>query len=400
MLVFALCGAQQARAASEGPSATRAPTASPEACAMLRAYVDKDADVRQRRLYDQACPAESKAKPQPAPKIGDGEPKKAAPAPRRLFVSKDTIANFGELGYDQNILLPIENPLGATLGASSDSVKHTQSISNAQAYIGYCLVCGELLSADTSQSVSFANNTTWGFGPAVELDGSLTEPLPAKSRPLSALRLGPDFSFAGVAPYFFLDAMPYYQSDFRGDARMTGLQLLALPFALPAPFHEFKYPVAPQSGGGSLLSFSSNVIPEADLLDVATPGQTAYKKGSYDWTGVNANATLTFFPGMTSVPIHDRLSATFSYQYLTDADDSRIVVKNFQAELDYKLPPAAGSSNGAAGDPNSGTGAAKAGAPPPTDYGIPAISLVYIAGSDELTLQFQKQLKLQLSYKY
>jgi hypothetical protein len=309
-----------------------------------------------------------------APPLAPATPvdKTLDPNVRRFFVSRDSVSTLGEFAafHQQGRGVPVASPLGATLTATVDELKATQQYSG-QAYLGYCIVCA---------SQAFSDYTSFSVGPALIVDGSLTNPLPAKPPlPTSALRVGPDLALDGRFQNsdfsVFLDVLPFFQTDFRGVARMGGLQLLAEP--VDPSLH---LRVDPFANSGRTLGFIWRIVPEADLMYVSVPGSTNYLKGTYDWIGGNAQATFIPFEGMTkdqTFAFLSRFSFVITYKYLVNASNTQSFVRSSQYELDYKLGADASPENGG-----------------------PSISLAYATGTDLLTLQNQQQYKLSLAYKY
>jgi hypothetical protein len=283
---------------------------------------------------------------------------------RTVFVSRDSLNTLGEFGADTTIGKVLASPLGATISATFDQLKDTQQVSG-QGYVGFCGICGAHVSGDA----------TFSIGPAFIYDGSLNLPLKAPVSE-SAFRMGPDLAFdVRNVPIayggFYVDALPFFQTDFRGEAQMYGLQLLA-------EFFDTK--VNLRVPGDLPLGFVWRVIPETDVVGVSNPGLTNFVKGTYEFVGGNVQTTFIPFEGTASTSSEaflNRFSLVLTYKYLIDAADTKNSVSNFQAELDYKI-----------------------GTDPSPLSGGPSISLAYVNGTDELTLLNQQQIKIQFAYKY
>jgi hypothetical protein len=291
-------------------------------------------------------------------------------ASRTFFIARDRLNELGEFALPPAFLT---TPLGATLSPSADFQHKTEKLS-AQAYVGW-LLAGNRGSSDP---------ITFGVGPAITLDGSYANPISKTSPALSSVRVGPDFQFGthntGEA-YVYGAVAPFYQTDFRGDARAGGVDIQVEPYANAWALGGKAPPAVPDSPNPPPIGFYWQIVPEAQLLDVGTPGQTLYKPGFYPWLGGTAQATFLLFPEdkATSPNPLDRLSATVGYKYFGDAGGTRRPVNLFQAELDYKLPPYSKFI-----DAN----------------GIPSIGLIYSQGTDVETLQYSRQVSVQFSYKY
>lgn len=305
------------------------------------------------------------------------------PSVRSLFVAKDSInvlGSFGTLQREHGITLA--SPLGASVSGSIDQLKGTNSLT-LQGYFGLCAFCGN----EIGDSISYS------IGPAAITAGSLTNPFKPSPITPSGVRVGPDvqfvlsdvFNIENTTGALNLDALPYYQTDFRGLARMSGIELLAEPTNEFLRLHSTKCPEPDTQR--CLFGFTWRVVPEVDVTDVQNVGQTFYTVNrTYDWVGGNVQASAMFCQGSTpycdSLPppvlqFLSNLIPTVQYRYLTDAGGSGQTQSYFLGQLDYIIGEGKDSANGAA-----------------------TISASYISGTDEVTLQKMRQAKMSLNFKY
>ena len=299
---------------------------------------------------------------------------------RSVFIAKDSINVLGDFGTLQRVHgITLASPLGASVSGTIDQLKGSRSLA-LQGYFGVCLLCG-----------NGGGEFSYSLGPALIANGNLADPFIKTAITPSALRIGPDMQVvytnnkSASTWGINFDAMPFYQTDFRGLARMGGIQLLAEPTNEDLRLHAATCPKP--TTGECAFSFNWRIIPEANIVDVQRVGQTLYTAARpYAWLGASVQASAYICQGAVVgcrflpaplLQLVSNLIPTVQYRYLTDAGGSGQRVSYFLAQVDYVIGQGKDSENGAA-----------------------TISFSYQSGIDELELQKSRQAKVSLSYKY
>jgi hypothetical protein len=231
--------------------------------------------------------------------------------------------------------------------------------------------------------------TAAGIAPFVSLDGTLTDPRKPTER--SALKVGVDLQteFAGGGLFSLQDfgLRPYWQTDFRGEGSIAGLQ------AIWEPYRERwnlggRFDVA----APKLVGFLWRVIGEADALHVDKPGLSGYAAHmDYVWLGGTLKAKAVLFENLPSVPewLCGRIVVGGSTKYFVDARSGRSINDN-EARVDYNLAPSSSSRRCA------GASAGKSEAPQLQ----PSVSFVYSNGTDKDTLERREKYMITLGMKF
>ncbi|WP_158808545.1 hypothetical protein [Beijerinckia sp. L45] len=284
------------------------------------------------------------------------------PCAKRLFFRSDPLADYHYL-VD---LSP--SPQGASVAFTDDERAATKSLTvNGRA--SYVLTGDACPRTDDPHSLYTSG---YAFALFTSANGNWSEPRKATER--SALKFGADAEaeFANVGPIDigYLSASPFFQSDFRGTARVYGGTFAAEPqvgaLNLGVVRHSF-----------DVLDFWWQVRPQATFAQVDTVGLTNYRTGFHPFLGAIVRANFNFFPstgGQWPSWLADRLAFVATASLFSDVGQ-RAHYDYYTAQLQYKLPGY---------DPAS----------------VTTISLEYDRGTDIETLSPLNQYLVKLSYAY
>jgi hypothetical protein len=293
-------------------------------------------------------------------------------------------------------ILPQASPAGSAKGASisytNDQAKGTQT-ATTDAIVSYVLFggpCGTPVAG---------GQLLWAVAPWVSSNGTWNEPV--KKGENEALKGGVGFQVGLLTPGSFITGQylvvsPFDQTDFRGTAHATGVNIAYEPVI---PLIRMGQSTGPVVDG--FLNFYWELRPEAEFRQVTSAGVTNLNVGNYDWFGGTVRAHWFLFPtfiqshpGLPDWPVEiaDRFSIIATAQYFADARSSQDVRK-YSAELQYKLTCSKGDKNsGSGGGDNSSDSACS-----PTDPASASISFAYNWGTDKDTLVFAKEYLIKLS---
>lgn len=255
---------------------------------------------------------------------------------QRLFVRADSLDNFLYAAPTA------ENAQGASVSYTDDRVAKSRTLA-VQGQVSYVLF-RDLCPTTPKEYLPFISG--WAVVPFVAADGNFTSPR-AKSEE-SSLKVGVDTQFElarsfGLFGDFPLRQVftlsPYYQTDFRGEARAYG-------FNGYWDAYDLRYNLGGYLKTNPYLGWFVQLRGEADIRQVDIPGVTGLSSTSYDWAGATARLTMIFLP---SADVPDWLQNRFSFiataKYFHDFR-SGMDVSLYQATLKYKLNPAGYSSIG------------------------------------------------------
>lgn len=312
----------------------------------------------------------------------------AGPSPcgteKRLFVRADPIDNR----YYAVESTSAGNAKGASISYTDERDNHTQTaaINGIVSYVAF---------GDCNPGVQ--EFTNWAIAPWVSSSGTWNEPV-AKTEN-EALKVGVDFQFGIIQPSSLFDRQfiivsPFAQTDYRGTAHASGVDIAYEPQADDIYLNQSKGPLF-----DGYLNGYWQILPEAEIRQVTSAGLTNLKVGDYEWFGGTARGNLFLF---TNAPagswaadpaIANRISLIGTAQYYWDPRRSQ-EVRDYSAEIQYKL---SGCSLGqdtsdcqTGGGKSSSTSAASSS----------SVSFEYDYGVDKDTLVFTQKYIAKLNFKY
>jgi hypothetical protein len=284
---------------------------------------------------------------------------------------------------------------GAGLGKDPASVSFTDDLLNRgrtatiKALVAYALptyYAPVLPPPGSPPSLSAA-----AVAPFVSLDGTLTDPRKPTER--SALKAGVDLQaeFAGGGLFSLQDVglRPYWQTDFRGEGRIAGVQ------AMWEPYQERwnlggRFDVA----APKLVGFLWRFVGEVDALRVDKAGLSDYAAHTdYAWVGATLKLRAVLFENLPGVPewLCGRVVLGGSSNYFIDARSGKSINDN-EARVDYDLTPSASSKRCVA---------ATAATPESKEPQLqPSVSFVYDNGIDKSTLEKREKYTISLGMKF
>jgi hypothetical protein len=303
----------------------------------LDAALDKKKAAIQKRLKELSH-RQGGAFERGAEKLSPSPPDKPAEEPQkvsfcnqdqRLFVRADSLDNFLYTAPSA------EDAQGASITYTDDRVAKTRTLSvNGQvSYVLFRDLCPET----PKQYLPFISG--WAVVPFVAASGNFTSPR-AKSEE-SSTKVGVEAQFElargfGLIGDFPLRQMftlsPYYQTDFRGEARAYG-------FNGYWDAYDLRYHLGGYLKTDPYLGWFVQLRGETDIRQVDVPGVTGLTKSNYEWAGGTARLTMIFLP-FADVPdwLQNRFSFIATAKYFYDFR-SGMDATLYQATLKYKLNP-------------------------------------------------------------
>jgi hypothetical protein len=296
-------------------------------------------------------------------------------------------------------ILPPASPAGSAKGASvsytNDQAKGTQTAvtDGIVSYVVFGGPCGTPVAG---------GQLLWAVAPWVSSNGTWNEPV--KKGENEALKGGVNFQVGLLTPRSFVEGQylvvsPFDQTDFRGTAHATGVNIAYEPVISRIYMGQSPGPII-----DGFLNFYWELRPEAEFRQVTSAGVTNLNVGNYDWYGGTLRAHWFLFPdfiqphpGLPDWPaeIANRFSIIATAQYFADALSSQDVRK-YSAELQYKLTCPKGGKNSSSGEGDNGSDAKCS----PLDPASASISFAYNWGVDKDTLVFAKQYLIKLNVAY
>jgi hypothetical protein len=211
--------------------------------------------------------------------------------------------------------------------------------------------------------------SAYAIAPWVSAHGSINDPI--KKNEKSDLKVGVDMQVTvfggGIFNYQAFIFSPYAQTDFRGEARVSGVTGLWEPYQYairlggsPTLFSEF-------------LDWYWQLQGEVDIKHVDRIGFTDLQLGRYAWVGGTARLHAFLFPTTALIPefLRNRLHATATYQAYWDGYGAAAIFK-YSVALAYNIVP----------------------------DGSASVSVEYERGTTKDTLEWVDQYLVKLNYKY
>ncbi len=254
-----------------------------------------------------------------------------------------------------------------------------------QALAGYTLARG----------VNSDGTFLYSMTPSVYFNGTLAEPF--KPTETNAVRAAFDSAFLFSTPAFIfrtqtIDIAPYYQTDFRGTARIEGLDAVWEPYNLDILLGG-RY----DEQARRLIGFYWRLQGEADINRVETAGRTDFlSETDHAFLGGTLQARTIFFQNVPEVgeALCGRIYSSGTAQYFADVETGR-TISNYTAEVGYYL------SSGVAPYWRFCVPRTNGEAPVPSASATSSsISFVYNDGTDKTTMAYQRQYKVQLNFRY
>lgn len=273
--------------------------------------------------------AEKLYPPGPDEPVDDSQKASFCNQEQRLFVRADSLDNFL---YTAPTTADAQ---GASVSYTNDRVAKIGTLA-VQGQVSYVLF-RDLCPPTPIQYVPFISG--WAVVPFVAADGDFTSPRSkneqssVKSGVETQFELSRGLTLFGDFPLrqVFTFA-PYYQTDFRGEARAYG-------FNGYWDAYDLRYHLGGYLKTDPYLGWFVQLRGEADIRQVDIPGVTGLSKTNYEWAGATARLTLNLFP---SADVPDWLLNRFSFiataKYFHDFN-SGMDVNFYQATLKYRLNP-------------------------------------------------------------
>jgi hypothetical protein len=269
---------------------------------------------QKRYLRELGYPQEQAAKPMPA---------EADPCdPQRLFIRADPLDNYL---YG---ITPASKAKGASVTYTDDRLTK-QKTATINGMLSYVLL-RDLCPTTPGNDIPFVSG--YAVAPWVLANGNLTEPQSKKEK--SSLQFGVEAQIEVsqlIWPRQVFTASPYIQTDFRGEARATGIK-----------GYWDVYDAGAHIGGyidnDPYLGWFIQLRGETDFRNVSNPGLTGLTKTDYAWIGGTARLSLFFLPSALDVPeaIRNRFSFIASVDYFHDMHTGADIRK-YVATLKYNL---------------------------------------------------------------
>jgi hypothetical protein len=323
--------------------------------------------------------------PSKAPPIGSGsnQPPPATTAlpctKQSFYLRRDRTDVFG-------FLIPCgpSDVPGASISYTEDRMALTQNLT-VQSLAGYTLGRGG------NSDGTFQYSLT----PSIFVNGVLTEPMKATER--NAIRSAFDSEFLISTPALLfreqtIDVAPYYQTDFRGRARIDGIDAVWEPYNL-----DILLGGRNDEQARRLLGFYWRLQGEVDTNRVDNAGLTNFVSATdHAFLGGTLQARMILFQNMPQVGegLCGRIYLSATGQRFTDVEAGRSV-SNYSAEVGYYLGSGVSPywrfcvprKDGEAPLPSASATSS-------------SVSLVYNNGTDKTTMVNQRQYKVQLSIRY
>ena len=286
------------------------------------------------------------------------KPNKADPCnPQRLFVRADSLDNYL---YG---ITPTSKAKGASVSYLNDQVAGTQNIGidGMVSYVVARSLCPETPLGDAP----FVSG--YSIAPYVQGQGSITIPQSKKEQSTAKVGVEAEVEVSRGFPLRQVFTIaPYYLSDYRGVARVHGVN--AYWDAYDSDLHLGGY-----INTNPYLGWFVQVRGEADVRDVQAVGFTNLDKSRYAWLGGTIRASFFLFPSAMNVDpaFRNRISFIGEADWFDDARSGRQIHK-YVATAKYNI----------------------------SDSGNSSIQLEYTRGTDKETLVYLNQVLVKLSYAY
>ncbi|HZO44400.1 MAG TPA: hypothetical protein VFB68_00815 [Xanthobacteraceae bacterium] len=266
---------------------------------------------------------------------------------------------------------------GATVGYTDNRLTDAQTF-NAQGWLAF----------------AFKRDAEYAFGASLYLNGTWATPFKATER--SAVRAALELQRAVSLPDFIFPSQdfalsPYVQTDFRGRARIAGINALWEPYNPGAHLGG-----RDDTNARKWIGFYWRLQGEIDAFRVEEAGLTNFKSNtSYALVGGRVQGRAILFQNMPEVgPLCGRIFANATLESFWDAESST-TISNRIAEVGYYL------SSGVAPYWRFCEPTTNGLAPVPTSSATSSsVSFIYSNGTDKSTFQRQEQYRVQLNYRY
>ncbi|MGY4257648.1 hypothetical protein ACVI1L_004716 [Bradyrhizobium sp. USDA 4516] len=248
---------------------------------------------------------------------------------QRLFIRADSLDNF------LYTALTAADAQGASVSYTDDRIAKTRTLA-VQGQLSYVLF-RDLCPPTPIEYVPFISG--WAVVPFVAADGDFTSPRSKNEQSSAKIGVETQFELSRGLSLFgdfplrqVFTFAPYYQSDFRGEARAYG-------FNGYWDAYDLRYHLGGYLKTDPYLGWFVQLRGEADIRQVDIPGVTGLSKTNYEWAGATARLTFNFLP---SADVPDWLLNRFSFiataKYFHDFN-SGMDVNFYQATLKYRLNP-------------------------------------------------------------
>lgn len=277
--------------------------------------------------------------------------------PQKLFIRADSLDNYL---YG---ITPASKAKGASVGYTDDHVK-SQTTATIGGMVSYVLF-RDLCPTTPLGGVPFVS--AYALAPFVNAQGNYTQPMVKTEH--SSLQFGVEgqLEFSQlVLPRQVITASPFYQTDFRGIAQVTGVNVYWDPY--DADMHLGGY-----INTNPYLGWFVQVRGQASIVNVSDPGLTNLSKTDYEWVGGTARLNMYFFPLAMDVSpqIRNRFSFIATADFFHDVR-SGMDIRKYTAALKYKI----------------------------SEDGSSSIAFEYDRGTDKDTLTRLDQYLIKLTYAY
>ena len=283
-----------------------------------------------------------------------------------LFIRADPLDN-----YYYAVDIGAGNPTGASISYTGNRATG-QETANVNGLVSYVVTRSGCLNNPGPPLTQFISG--YAIAPWISASGTWNNPI--KKGEQSHASAGFDTQFeVTFGPLFdrqYFGVTPFVQTDFRSEARISGVNLSWSPVLYPIALGTIN-PL------NDYLSAGWQFRAEADYVDVEKSGETNLRLGSHEWVGGTARGTVNLFPARGPWPpwLSDRLSIIGTAQMFYDANTGQ-GIHYHTAAVKYKL---SGSSQDPAAPASS-------------------ISFEWDQGIDKNTMVYLNQYLVKLNYKY
>ena len=278
---------------------------------------------------------------------------------------------------------------GASISFLDDLRTKTQSL-NVQGILGYSI---PNVASFTLPGASAP--TAIGLSPNIYVLGTLTEP--RRATEVNAIRASLDVqTVIDAFPFSHaFDVAPYFQTDFRGIAKIGGISAVYEPVNVDLHLGALSdlSPANPQ-----LAAYFIRVLPEIDYNYVENAGLTRFRSHAENaFIGGTLQVRSVLLPNndVFGKAFCGRIYVNGTAQYFENLVTGRSL-SNYIAEMGYYLSDGVSKYNWGCfprdenGQPPVPSAAATSS----------AISVVYTDGTDKTTLLKQRQYRVQLNFRY
>jgi hypothetical protein len=250
----------------------------------------------------------------------------ADPCSQRFFVRADPLDN-----HFYAVNAGVGNAKGASVSYTNNQLARSQSVT-LNGLVSYVLTDSACIDNPIPLSPYISG---FALAPWVSANGTLNEP--QKTGEQSAIRSGFDIQIEAAQTGLFdlqsFSISPYLQTDFRGIARVQGLDLAWEPVQHLILLGQGR-PLNDYIGGFWQLRA------EADLYRVEERGLTNLTPGRHAWMGGTARANIYLFPIASEHVwpswLLNRISLVGTAQFFRDVETGKNI-RYYSAALQYQL---------------------------------------------------------------